>query len=205
MRIGIDFDNTIICYDDVFINLAKFLLLVPPDYQGSKRELRDRIQLFPNGDLIWQRLQGKTYGALIGQATLFAGFKEFIETCNQLEDIEVFIVSHKTELGHFDENHINLRVAAREWLRDHGFFNKGSFHVSEDNIYFETTREEKIKRIETLQCTHFIDDLIEVLESPSFPKNTMRIFFQPLTIMQSYKDMSSYSNWVDIKNALFLS
>src|SRR5579862_984073 len=101
MRIGIDFDNTIICYDEVFCDLAKSQQLVESHYQGSKRELRDRIRSLPEGDLVWQRIQGKAYGEYIYRAKMFAGFREFIAECNQHPNIEIFIVSHKTELGHF--------------------------------------------------------------------------------------------------------
>src|SRR5579862_6408195 len=123
MRIGIDFDNTIICYDHVFCDLAKAWGLVDNNYQDTKKELKDKIQALPEGDLVWQRLQGKTYGEFISGAQLFAGFKEFITLCNANKQIELFIVSHKTEFGHFDDKRISLRGAAREWLRKQGFFN----------------------------------------------------------------------------------
>jgi hypothetical protein len=200
MRIGIDFDNTIICYDNVFCELAKSWQLIESDYQGSKQAVKDKIQSLPDGDLVWQKLQGKAYGEFIKDAALFAGFKEFIAMCNSRSDISVFIVSHKTEFGHFDEKRISLREQSRWWLREQGFFAKQSPFILEENVFFETTREEKIERIKTLQCTHFIDDLVEVLYSPLFPDNVKRFLFQPQAESETTK---RYSNWEEIKNAIF--
>lgn len=191
MRIGIDFDNTIICYDDVFCHLAKALGFIETGWQGTKQQVRDTLRALPDGDTLWQRLQGKAYGEFIGRAQLFEGFKEFIATCNAKAGIELFIVSHKTEFGHFDEKRISLRHASREWLREQGFFNQHSPRIPECNVFFETTREEKIERIKALQCTHFIDDLPEVLDSPLFPNNVKRFLF------------SETLNWTDIKHAIF--
>lgn len=185
MRIGIDFDNTIICYDDVFCHLAKSWGLFDSNWQGTKQQVRDTLRALPDGDTVWQRLQGKAYGEFIHQANLFSGFKEFISTCNANPNIEIFIVSHKTEFGHFDEMRISLRDASRAWLREQGFFNQESPCIPEANVFFETTREEKIDRIKALQCTHFIDDLPEVLDHPMFPCNIKRYLFQPSVTPES--------------------
>jgi hypothetical protein len=205
MRIGIDFDNTIICYDEVFAHLAKMTKLVTDDYAGSKRHLREIVQASAEGDIAWQRLQGKAYGEGIVLATLFPQFKSFISACNARNDIELFIVSHKTELGHFDEKKINLRDAARGWLRAQGLFGSIAPLIPEQNVFFETTREEKINRIQELKCTHFIDDLPEVLFAPTFPDTVKRFLFQPDEV-KSQDDMHQeyvFTNWVEIKNAIF--
>lgn len=86
MRIGIDFDNTIICYDEVFCHLAKSWGLINPDFKGTKQQLRDEIRT-THDDITWQRLQGKAYGEFIGHAKLFDGFKAFLIQCHsQPED-----------------------------------------------------------------------------------------------------------------------
>ncbi len=179
MRIGIDFDNTIICYDDVFCQLAKSWQLIDSDWQGTKQQVKDAIHALPEGDILWQRLQGKVYGEFIDQANLFAGFREFISMCNSNPNVDIFIVSHKTEFGHFDEKRISLRDASRGWLRQQGFFNQTIPYIKEAQVFFETTREEKIERIKSLQCTHFIDDLPEVLDHPQFP-NIRNDFYSSL-------------------------
>ena len=68
---------------------------------------------------------------------------------------------------------MNLRDAAREWLRANEFV--GDDAVPEGNVYFEDTRADKIARIVALECTHFIDDLEEVFDDPSFPAQVERL------------------------------
>jgi len=131
--------------------------------------------------------------------------KEFIAACNANEDSEIFIVSHKTELGHFDEKRINLRDAARGWLRAQGLFDGQIPFIKPENIFFASTREEKIDRIKSLNCTHFIDDLPEVLFAPQFPCDVQRFLFQPdaSLALKSERDIKVFNNWTDIKNAIF--
>jgi hypothetical protein len=85
-------------------------------------------------------------------------------------------VSHKTEYGHYDPDRVNLRKAALDWMATQGLFD-GVHAVPPQNVYFGSTREEKLKRIAALSLTHFIDDLEEVLTDPGFPPNTKRILF----------------------------
>lgn len=203
MKIGIDFDNTIICYDKVFCELAKTWKLVPESFHGTKRELRDVVRKLPNGDSHWQRMQGQVYGALIGKAAIFPGVRDFVATCNQIKGVELFIVSHKTEFGHYDEKRICLRTAAKEWLDQQGFFRLEPPHIKQDNVFFAATREEKIERIKTLRCTHFIDDLIEVLDAPTFPKEVQRFLFQPTDSPLPQGSLASFNHWSQIKEAIF--
>ena len=73
LRIGIDFDNTIITYDDVFRAAAEAGGLIAPGFSGNKQAVRDAIRLLPDGELAWQRLQGQVYGKGIGGAAMVAG------------------------------------------------------------------------------------------------------------------------------------
>ena len=202
MRIGIDFDNTIICYDEIFSHVAKSWQWLPADWQGSKQAVRDALWALPDGDTLWQRLQGKVYGEFIGQAKPFPGVKEFIAACHAQADIQVFIISHKTEFGHFDEKRIPLRDASRGWLRQQGFFNPELSAIKEENVFFETTREEKIARIRALACTHFIDDLPEVLTDPQFPLDVKRFLFQPKA-QAGHESLLTFSSWSAISHAIF--
>jgi hypothetical protein len=173
MRIGIDFDNTLIDYDRVFLGAARDLGLVPHDFVGAKRAVRDRIRLLPDGELAWQRLQGRVYGAGIGGAVPFDGAVEFLRRCARA-GAETFIVSHKTRFGHHDPARVDLREAARGWMAAQGFFRAGD-GLPSDHVYFEDDRGRKIARIVALGCTHFIDDLEEVFADPRFPAGVRRI------------------------------
>ena len=78
MRIGLDFDNTIICYDAVFLDAAKARGLLPAGFAGTKQQVRDTIRLAPGGEIEWQKLQGYVYGAGIGGAELFPDLDAFL-------------------------------------------------------------------------------------------------------------------------------
>ena len=45
MRIGLDFDNTLAQYDHVFAVEAKRGKLIPAQWEGTKKQLRDILQL----------------------------------------------------------------------------------------------------------------------------------------------------------------
>jgi hypothetical protein len=175
LRIGIDFDNTIITYDDVFCAAARDCGLIDPAFSGRKQAVRDAIRLLPDGELTWQRLQGQVYGRGIARAAMVPGVKAFLTRCRD-ERRAVAIVSHKTEYGHFDPDGVNLRKAALDWMKAQGLFGSDGGLALTD-VYFESTRAEKIQRIAGLGLTHFIDDLEEVLSDPDFPAGVERILF----------------------------
>jgi hypothetical protein len=171
-RIGIDFDNTIISYDAVFLAAAIERGLVPGDFTGTKRAVRDAIRLLPDGEISWQRLQGHVYGRGIVGATPFDGLEDFLRRCRR-QGHSVTIVSHKTKYGHYDPARINLRAAALGWMEDRELFSA----IRREDVHFEGTRAEKLARIGALDLTHFIDDLREVLDDPDFPPGVERILF----------------------------
>ncbi len=176
MRIGIDFDNTIIGYDDVFLAAARDWGLIDAAFRGRKQAIRDAIRLLPDGELAWQRLQGHVYGQGVGGASMFDGVAGFMRRCRQ-ERCQVLIVSHKTEYGHHDPNRVNLREAALGWMRTFGIIGDGEFSIPVEQIFFENTRGDKLSRISALGCSHFIDDLEEVLTDPAFPMGVTRLLF----------------------------
>lgn len=176
LRIGIDFDNTIISYDDVFLATARAWGLLRADFTGSKQAICDFIRLLPDGELSWQKLQGHVYGKGLDHAAMFEGVDAFLRRC-RLSNAQVVIVSHKTEFGHHDPERVNLRDAARDWMTKHGFFRGSGYGIARDAVYFEATRQDKLARIRKLGCSHFIDDLEEVLSDPAFPRGVERILF----------------------------
>jgi hypothetical protein len=199
-RVGIDFDNTIITYDDVFRATAKAAGLIAPGFTGNKQAVRDTIRLLPDGELAWQRLQGQVYGKGIGGAAMVPGVATFLRRC-RAEGCAVVVVSHKTEYGHFDADRVNLRKTALDWMAGQGLL--GADHgIALADIHFESTRAEKLARIATLSLTHFIDDLEEVLTDLDFPPNVERILFAD----GSQPASPSYircSTWRDIELQVF--
>jgi len=112
LRIGLDFDNTIITYDAVFLAAARMWGLVGAAFTGGKQAIRDTIRLLPDGELSWQKLQGHVYGKGLAQAEMIAGVDAFLRRCRE-NKVPIAIVSHKTEFGHHEPDRINLRAAAR--------------------------------------------------------------------------------------------
>ena len=200
LRIGIDFDNTIITYDEVFCAMAKSRGLIDQSFSGRKQAVRDAVRLLPDGELAWQRLQGQVYGKGIADATMATGFDAFLRRCRS-EQCAVAVVSHKTEFGHFDPDKTNLRQAALEWMTAHELFTAGDGIRLED-IYFESTRGEKLRRIGALGLTHFIDDLEEVLTDPAFPPNVERILLAD-NGCQAEARYSVCQTWQHIEEQIF--
>jgi len=174
MRIGLDFDNTIIRYDEVFAANAVARGLLPAGFCGGKQAVRDAIRQLPDGEVHWQRLQGHVYGAGIAGACLFPGVADFLRHARAAGG-RVMIVSHKTEFGHFDG--VNLRNAALAWMRGQGFFDQDGFALAGEDVHFAGTRSQKLARIAELGCDVFVDDLPEVLGDPEFPGGVKRILF----------------------------
>ena len=176
MRIGIDFDNTLIDYDRVFLAAAKQQGLIEPSFAGTKRAIRDRIRLLPDGELKWQHLQGHVYGAGIGDAVMCVGADAFLRECRR-RDAEIFVVSHKTQFGHFDPLRVDLRIAALDWMAQQGFFGADIYGIARENVFFESSRADKLQRIRALGCAVFIDDLEEVFVDPDFPAGVKPVLF----------------------------
>jgi hypothetical protein len=201
-RIGIDFDNTIISYQQAFLETAREYRLLPEHFIGAKQAVRDQIRLLPDGEREWMRLQGFVYGKGIGKAAPFDGVAEFLRRCHKQGDM-VFIVSHKTEFGHFDTSGVNLRQAARDWIKTQGFLHHDEYGLSLENVYFEETRAAKLDRIGALECTHFIDDLEEVLCDPTFPPQVKRILFTDGTRPERRLPYTICLTWLDIADVVF--
>jgi hypothetical protein len=176
MRIGIDFDNTLVDYNHVFLDAAKRRGLIDTAFNGSKRAVRDSIRSLPDGELAWQRLQGYVYGAGIGGAAMFDCADFFLRSCRE-KGVDVFVISHKTRFGHHDPMRVDLRHAALDWMAGRGFFCGNGFGIPVERVFFESSRAAKLERIGAVGCTHFIDDLEEVFGDPGFPAGVLPILF----------------------------
>ena len=176
MRIGLDFDNTIVRYDEVFCQAARERGLIGPEIAGTKSEVRDAVRRLPDGETKWRALQGHVYGRGIANAVPFAGLPAFLRRARETGDT-IVIVSHKTELGHFDPDEVDLRAAALGWMAAQGFFSEASFSIAPEQVHFLGTRAEKLERIGELACDVFVDDLAEVLLDATFPVSVRRILF----------------------------
>jgi hypothetical protein len=117
MRIGIDFDNTIACYDGVFHAAALERGLIPAHLGRDKNSVRDHL----NGSGCkddFTELQGYVYGARMDLVSPYPGFAEFVATARRAHH-ELFIVSHKTKHPMLGPKH-DMHAAARGFLAARG-------------------------------------------------------------------------------------
>jgi FMN phosphatase YigB (HAD superfamily) len=176
MIFGVDFDNTIVCYDDLVHRAALDLGLIPATLPPGKGNVRDHLRQEGRED-DWTRLQGHVYGVTISDAPVFPGVLEFLETCRE-RGVDVFIVSHKTRHPVLGDRH-DLHRAAHDWLDARGFYETTRTGLSRERVFFELTKQQKLERIGSLGCSHFVDDLPEFLLEPAFPAGVERILFDP--------------------------
>lgn len=199
--IGMDFDNTVVDYEALWSRLAVERGLMPPGAEHGKKAIRDRIRQLPLGELEWQKLQALVYGSRIDEATTAPEVQAFFDCCRR-EQVRVCIISHKTPYATMDETGINLREAALAWMRDQRFFEADGLGLSQTDVYFESTRREKLARIGMTGCTHFIDDLEETFQEESFPPNVDKILYSPYATA-SLPGVRVLRTWRDIREYVF--
>jgi hypothetical protein len=175
MHVGLDFDNTIVLYDRAFHRRAVAGGFIDPSVPERKKAVRDAMRLLPDGERAWTELQGIVYGRAMGEAEPAPGVEAFLEAC-RAAGVRVSIVSHKTEYPALGER-VNLRDAARGWLAGRGF--AARFGIDPADILFVGTLAEKLAEIGRRSCAHFVDDLVEVLDHPDFPRAVGHVLYAP--------------------------
>ncbi len=174
MKIGVDFDNTIICYDEQFHRCAVEWGFINPGFLADKSAIRHAVRLLHDGEKKWQRLQAEIYGVRVQSAQMMDGFKEFAKICRE-NRVTLYIVSHKTKYPSQNEYEVDLRHAALLWMNSESLFDRHEYRLERENIYFENTRAEKIDRVNELECEVFIDDLEEVLSDKGLSDSIEKI------------------------------
>ena len=168
MRVGVDFDNTIVCYDHLFHRIAVEQGLIPSEVPAIKEAVRNHLRACGKEET-WTMMQGLVYGARMSEAAPFPGVHAFFARCRE-RGVPVHIISHKTRHPFLGPPY-DLHQAAHDWLAAHGF--------QASQVHFELTKADKLKRIAQEGCSCFIDDLPEFLAEAAFPAGVERILFQP--------------------------
>ena len=88
----------------------------------------------------------------------------------------MFIVSHKTKYPYNGPKY-NLHESATRWLKKNNFFDPLGLKFNRNDVFFEISKSNKIHRIHELKCTHFIDDLPEILDM--IDSNCSKILYNP--------------------------
>ncbi len=203
MRIGLDFDNTLVSYDGLFLSAAGDRgWIAPADAKsgaGGKNLVRRLVRQLPEGEEKWQTLQAEVYGPRMHEAILMPGAARFMREAAR-QKAEMFIVSHKTRyaLRDFDRR-TDLRLTALNWMDQMVFFATDGFGLLRKNVFFNETRQKKVARIAELACDHFIDDLPEVFMEPGFPAATNRILISPGADVDPDGPYRTNSSWDSIR------
>ena len=176
MRIGVDFDNTIVCYDEVFHRVACEQGLIPDSVPVNKGAVRDYLRK-AGREAEWTEMQGYVYGVRMRDAQPFPGVLEFFRR-TRAAGIPICIISHKTRHPYKGPQY-DLHAAALGWLELNGFFDPKRIGLARNDVYFELTLSAKLGRIAAAGCTHFIDDLPELLAEPDFPTKVSALLFDP--------------------------
>ena len=196
MRIGIDFDNTIACYDGVFHAAALERGLISPGLARDKNSVRDHLNGSGRKDEFTE-LQGYVYGARMDLVSPYPGFAEFVGAARKASH-DLFVVSHKTKYPILGPKH-DMHAAARGFLASRGLMGKGHQQIEPRNVFFELTKEEKIARVSELGCEAFIDDLPEILAMAGFPNGMRKILFDPESRFAGKADeFDCHTSWAAI-------
>ena len=191
--VGLDFDNTLVRYDRLFHQLAveKGLIQksIPVDKTAIRDYLRDKGQ-----DEEFTLLQGEVYGLRILEAEPAEGMLEALAQLHK-RGIPMVLVSHKTRHPYKGPAY-DLHQAAWKWLEKFGFFTREKLGWARSEVYFEESKEAKISRIKSLGCTHYIDDLPEILEM--LPNSIDRILYDPSKTHKG-KLAGKITKWQDLE------
>lgn len=199
MIVGVDFDNTIVCYDAIFHRVAVERGLIPASVPATKTAVRDHLRRVGQ-EPAWTEMQGYVYGPRLVDADMYPGVKDFFRACRQL-GVTVKIISHKTRHPYAGEAH-DLHVAARGWLEHHGFFAQEGIALPTAEVFLEVTKEAKLARIKAENCTVFIDDLPEILGDRRFPAETRRVLFDALDSHPDDPALVRVRDWSEINKLL---
>lgn len=199
--VGLDFDNTIICYDQVFAEAGIAMDLLEPGFSGGKTAVRAAVRALPDGEALWQRLQAAVYGREIGRAVPFDGVREFLARCRHA-DLPVVVVSHKTRFAAADPGGADLRAASLAWLESMGFFDPAVSPLSPGCIHFADSRAEKAATIRRLGCRLFVDDLEEVFLDPAYPREVPGLLFSGEAIRQA-GPWRVVTHWREVSDGVF--
>jgi len=194
MRIGIDFDNTIICYDNVFFEVGIEHGFIDPSCGRTKVDVKNFINS-KGRETDWTALQGIVYGSEINRAQPYSGVMDFIHHATKQH--QIYIVSHKT-LFPLAGLKTDLHLAAHRWLEATGVMNL----IPAQSIYFELTIEKKISQINNLSCDIFIDDLPEVLGHLQMSSIVQKILFNGGAAQNASPLYRVVRNWSEISKIL---
>jgi hypothetical protein len=193
-KIGLDLDNTIITYDKLIFKLAKEKYSISKRFVNKEKDFLKKEIIKKKGNKEWTAFQGLVYGKYILRAKLSDNFYNTISKIKSFYDL--YIISHKTKWSKIGIK-INLRNAAKKFLKKNKIAYCKNSLIKNKNIFFENTEQEKIKKITNLKINYFIDDLIKVLLK--LPKRINKINFN----LKKRKNFLTINDWQELETIIF--
>lgn len=195
--LGLDFDNTLVRYDKLFHQVAVEKGLIEKSLPANKTAIRDYLRN-QGQDEQFTLLQGEVYGLRILDAEpaegMLKALGELHERC-----IPMVLVSHKTRTPYKGPTY-DLHQAAWSWLEKQGFFSENGMQWTSENVNFLETKEKKIECAIKLGCTHFVDDLPEILKE--LPGPITKILYDSNNTFPRREGIRLMSSWSELKSIL---
>ena len=190
--LGLDFDNTLVRYDKLFHQLALEKSLIDESLPADKTAIRNYLRR-KGQDEQFTLLQGEVYGLRILEAEPAEGMlPSLIELSRR--GVKMVLVSHKT-IKPYKGPKYNLHQAAWDWLDKHGFFEPHGLNWRKEQVFFEESKEAKVAKIKDLGCSHYVDDLPDILEM--LPNKIKRFLYNPQATSYKSKE-AQLTSWHDI-------
>ena len=195
--IGIDFDNTIVIYDELFYKLALEKNLIPASFPKNKLKIRDFFRS-EGKDEDFTLLQSEVYGNRILEAPQAPNiFKSLLKIKNKFK---LIIISHKTRYPYLGPKY-DLHNAALSWLEKNNFFSSEGLNLKDKDVFFFPTKKAKLDAINNSDCSFFVDDLPDILEYVD--KKIYRILYlnnQSITYSKSWDII--LNDWINLDKIL---
>ena len=112
--------------------------------------------------------------------------------------VSMVLVSHKTRRPYKGPAY-DLHKATWGWLEKHDFFDPDGLGWSREQVFLEESKQAKVARIEALGCTHYVDDLPEILEM--LPSSIQGILYDPLN-SQPNNNFLKLNNWANLSKII---
>lgn len=202
MKFGIDLDNTIVDYSDVFKKIAVGLVEFSGQEFTGKESLAAHLRSINREDL-WTEIQGFVYGPMMTDAKISEGLVSVLANEVKASD-EIIIISHRTKFPSSGLD-FDLHGGARDWINKN-VISQPELSKLNLSYYFETSIEDKIKRIQSTAVDIFIDDHLGILSHTLFPSKVAKIHLSAVEgALEGILTMSSWKEFPAILRSLNLN
>lgn len=192
--VGIDFDNTLVNYDQIFSSEMTRLGIVKKGMESSKEALKRHFEAQGDGNLLWTRMQSEIYCRRLHESSIAEGALDAIRAILE-SGVAVRIISHKTQYPTVGFA-VDLHHCAKRWINDFVIGRLSKLNNTSIKWIFCPTVDEKWECVEQEGCDWFIDDLHSFLSDSRFPKDTTRVWYT--NKVSSSQEFQAFSKWTDI-------